>query len=69
MNFDTIKGEILADGTIKTVTDPISGANHQNAEQFLKGIADLAGGKTTRQKRTDKGHTHTHSHEGEHEHQ
>ena len=70
MTMDVIKGEILKDGTIKFVTDPISGPNHQNAERFLKEVADLAGGTTTRTKRTDKGHHHHHHHhEGAHQHQ
>lgn len=64
---DTMKIEILADGTIKTTTDPISGPNHQSAERFLKGMADLAGGETTREKRTDV-HRHHHHHHGELEH-
>lgn len=53
--------EILEDGTIKTTTDAISGANHQNAEEFLKSMARLAGGETVRVKRNDRrehGHTH-----------
>lgn len=67
--FDEIKIEILADGTIKTTTDPISAPNHQNAEAFLKGMADMAGGETTREKRKDRHHHHHHHHhEGDHVH-
>lgn len=61
--------EILEDGTIKTTTDPISGANHQNAEEFLRTMARLAGGETTRVRRGDAhSHTHTHAHGEEHDH-
>ena len=69
---DTIAIEILDDGTIKVTTDPISGPNHLNAEQFLRLLAELAGGETTRTRRviaslahvlaahTHDGHTHSH---------
>ena len=63
MNNDIIKVEILGDGTIKFTTPKISGANHQSADAFLKGTADLLGGATEVQKRTDGVvHNHTHSH-------
>lgn len=69
MQKDTMRIEILEDGTIKTTTDPISGSNHQNAEQFLRMMATLAGGETTRVKRTDvHGHVHHHDHDHDHEH-
>lgn len=68
MQFDELIIEILPDGTIKTTTNPISAANHSTAEAFLKGIADLAGGETKREKRKDVQHTHTHSHEHGHTH-
>lgn len=61
MNFDKMKIQILADGTIRVVTDPISPANHMNAEQLLTNIARLAGGETTRERRPDA-HTHSHHH-------
>ena len=64
---DVIKGQILADGRIKSVTDPISGENHQSAEAFFKMLAGLLGGETTRRARGDAEHTHTHHH-GEHTH-
>lgn len=64
---DIMRVEILPDGTIKTTTDPISGANHQTAENFLKTVTTLTGGDVTRQKRGNThhhhhGHTHTHDH-------
>lgn len=59
---DNISIEILADGTLKVTTDEVSGPNHMNAEQLLKYLGELAGGKTTRQRR---GHHHHHEHEHE----
>jgi hypothetical protein len=59
MKLDNMEIEILDDGTIKFTTDPISGANHQNADEFLKSVARLAGGETTRVRRNDR-HTHVH---------
>jgi len=67
MKLDNLQIEILADGTIKTTTDQVSGPNHQTAEQFLKMVAQLTGGETTRTKRKES-HSHVHSHERGHEH-
>ena len=59
MQIDRFTIEILEDGTIKTTTDAVSVANHDNAEQFLRAMANLAGGKTKRERRTDvKPHHH-----------
>src|SRR5450759_4262959 len=44
MQIDRFRIEILEDGTIKTTTDAVSAANHDNAEQFLRAMANLAGG-------------------------
>ena len=66
--FDEMKITILKDGTIKTVTDAVSPANHDNAEQFLAAMGKLAGGKTTVEQRTDVNPTHAHTHEHSHEH-
>jgi len=60
--LDTLQIEILEDGTIKTLTDAVSAPNHANAEQFLQYMATLAGGETTRQKRSDTQHTQAHTH-------
>lgn len=68
MQVDKITIEILPDGTIRSTTDEISGANHQSAEDFLKMIARLTGGESTRIRRTDV-YRHTHSHETETERQ
>lgn len=67
---DKIKIEILPGGIIKTTTDKVSGANHMNAEAFLREMGRLAGGKIERKHRhgTHGTHTHTHNHEGDHEH-
>lgn len=45
---------ILPDGTIKTTTSSFSPARHQDAESFLGTVAQLAGGETIREKRSDK---------------
>ena len=63
---DDIQIEILPDGTIKSSTDPIGGANHSSAEQFLRFMATLAGGDTTRTRKA--GHTHTHHGAHSHDH-
>ena len=62
MKEDTLEIEILADGTIKVTTDSISPANHLSADQFLKFLADMTGGETTKTKNR-RGHTHHHEHE------
>lgn len=62
MNIDTLTIEILEDGTIKTTSDAVSAANHESAEQFLKAMARLAGGETTREERRDVKHSHVHAH-------
>jgi hypothetical protein len=72
LKSDILSIEILDDGTIRTTTDVVSGANHANAEQFLKYLATLAGGDTVRVKRTDAhahGHSHSHSHDEAHDHE
>ena len=59
MQIDRFTIEILEDGTIKTITDEVSAPNHDNAEQFLRAMAHLAGGETKRQRRNDvKPHRH-----------
>lgn len=83
MTSDKLTLEILSDGTIKTTSDSVSAANHDNAESFLRNIAKLAGGKSTRMIRTDlpkdvlrralqehskDGHTHTQQELDSHKH-
>lgn len=65
---DRMRVQILKDGTFKTTTDEISAANHSSAEAFLKGIEDLAGGESTRE-RQGEAHDHEHTHEEQHEHE
>ena len=67
--MDRIKIEILADGTIKSTTDAVSPENHQNAEAFLKMLATITGGKSSRAMRGDVStHSHTHVAGQEHSH-
>lgn len=61
MDIDTMKFQILPDGTIKVETDQVSEANHMNAESFLQFLAEIAGGETTRTRKTET-HSHTHTH-------
>ena len=53
MPADKLTLEILPDGTIKSTADGVSAANHDNAENFLRNVATLAGGQVTRRLRTD----------------
>lgn len=57
---DTIKWEILEDGTISVTTDAISGENHKSADELLESLADMVGGSVEVKKR--KGHVHRHVH-------
>ena len=63
MKDDTLIIDILEDGTIRVETDQISPANHLNADQFLKFLAELAGGEVVK---TKNRHAHTHHHAHEH---
>lgn len=60
--MDTIKIEILGDGTIKVETDQVSPANHVNAEAFLREMARLAGGVTDIKAKHGHLHGHVHKH-------
>lgn len=69
MSADTIRYEILEDGTISITTDQVSGTNHVSADKLLKGITDLAGGQRTTRKRSRlevgvnlANHQHFHNH-------
>jgi len=55
---DTIRWEILEDGTISVMTDGISGTNHKSADELLEGLADMIGGDIVVEQR--KGHVHKH---------
>lgn len=65
MEIDRLVIEILGNGTIKTTSDRVSVANHDNAEQFLRAMARMAGGETKREARKDvkAHHQHVHDHE------
>ena len=65
MKQDVIEVEVLHDGTIKIITNPISQANHTNAEGLVTALTRAAGGETSRQKR---GATHSHGHHHHHSH-
>lgn len=66
--MDKVIIQILEDGTIKTSTDKISMANHQNCEGFLRDVAKLAGGEVTRRNKAGAvAHAHAHGNEF-HEH-
>jgi hypothetical protein len=60
--MDILDIKILADGTIKSSSGQVSPENHQSAEAFLKMLASLTGGATSRQRRGDAPERHHHSH-------
>lgn len=62
---DEIVVEFLGGGVLKISTDPISGANHTNAEGLLDAIQKAAGGEVKIESKHD-GHHHSHSHHGVH---
>lgn len=68
MKDDRLTIEILEDGTIKTTSDEVSAPNHDNAEQFLRAMARLAGGETTRAAREDAPRHHHHEHDSKGKH-
>ncbi len=64
MKMDRMEIFVLPDGTLKTVTDPISGPNHSSADQFVRGVIEKAGGEATFEKRGDhEHHDHYHQHD------
>jgi hypothetical protein len=65
--LDALTIEVLADGTIRTSSDAVSGANHATAEAFLRELGRLTGGEASRIRRKE-GHTHAHGHAHDHEH-
>lgn len=60
---DKITFTVLEGGIIKTVTDEISMANHGNAEDFLRSVAQVMGGVWKIFHRHGRGAYHTHDHE------
>lgn len=65
---DKLKISITEEAVIRVETDKVSSVNHLNCEQFLRGMASLAGGATSRRHKHG-GTAHTHAHEGEHDHE
>lgn len=59
--MDTLKIEILEDGTLKIEADKVSAPNHVGAESFLREVQKLAGGavKITH-KHKHQAHSHSH---------
>lgn len=67
---DVIMVEITDDGVIKYTTNPISGMNHANAEQFRRALGARMGKAPTATRRGDvisagklQNRLHTHNHE------
>lgn len=58
--------EILEDGTIKQTSSEVGDDVHLKAENFLKYVAQMAGGENTRTRRKE-GTTELHQHAHEHE--
>jgi len=59
---DKINFEVVKTGVIKTITDKISAINHQNAEAFLRNIADVLKGKWKIRSRYPGKEAHAHMH-------
>lgn len=59
---------VLPDGRIKVETSDMAGAAHKAADDFLKLLAQLAGGEVIESK-LERGHHHGHDHDHEHSHE
>lgn len=66
MTMDSMKVEILKDGTMKVTTDKVSMANHLSAEKFLRFAGELMGGIVKSVRRTGMLHSHEHGHSHSH---
>ena len=66
---DVVKAEILKDGTVKLISDPISQPNHSSATNLFKTVASLSGGDVETTKRKDDHHHHDEEEEREKENQ
>lgn len=60
MTQDVLTFTILDDGTVRTETDKVSGANHASADALLKGIQTLLGGATDVKRKVAHAHVHAH---------
>ena len=63
---DSIRYEILEDGTISIETDAISETNHHLADELLSHLADPCGGPVDIKQH--RGHHHHQHKEGQHAH-
>ena len=63
--MDQINFEILEDGTITVKTSDISDGNHVSADNLMKCLDQLMGGKVDVKKNPDK-HHHAHDHKHAH---
>jgi hypothetical protein len=63
MNGFTV--EVLKDGTIKMESGDLSGTGHYSAEEFVRRVEGLAGGKVDVEKLA---HSHHHTHSEQHVH-
>ena len=63
MAGDTMRIDILEDGTVKVTTDKVSDVNHLSADELLKLMDQLLGGEVTKEKSP---HAHTHAHQHDH---
>jgi len=64
---DTIKVEILADGTVSFKTDKVSDTNHASADELLNEIQEMLGGEVKIEGVKDK-HQHIHHNNKQHVH-
>jgi len=61
MPADKMIIEVLADGTLKVSVDPVSTANHGNAETLLREMFKAMGGEVvTKHKHGKRMHEHKH---------
>ena len=60
--MDTIKVEILEDGTVSFETDAISGVNHASADALLDALEEELGGNRSTHQKDKQQHAHHHAH-------
>lgn len=63
MADDKMTFRILADGTVRTLVDGISGVNHASADAFVKGLDGLLAGRVDVVQHGHHAHAHAHAHE------
>jgi hypothetical protein len=57
---------VLEDGTLKIETGNLAGDHHASADEFIRELHKLLGGK--RETKSTKEHHHHHQHQHEHHH-